>query len=186
VLVYKSPDGSVCECCHPSVAFDGRGTIHAQWRNSLSGSRDMYVASSLDGGKTFGKAIKLGTGTWPLKACPMDGGAIAAAGESFATAWRRDKSVYLFANADREERRLGNGEQPWIALTKEGPFVVWLAKRGGTALVLSPTSATATKLADHAADPVIAAGPDGKGPVVVAWESDDGRDSKILCQILVN
>ena len=35
VLVYKSPDGSVCECCHPSVAFDGRGAIYVQWRNSL-------------------------------------------------------------------------------------------------------------------------------------------------------
>jgi hypothetical protein len=51
----------------------------------------MYVATSLDGGKSFGKASKLRSGTWPLKICPMDGGAIACPGESFATIWRRDK-----------------------------------------------------------------------------------------------
>ena len=25
ILIYKSPDGSVCECCHPSVAYGGDG-----------------------------------------------------------------------------------------------------------------------------------------------------------------
>jgi hypothetical protein len=186
VLVYQSPDGSVCECCHPSVAFDDRGTIHAQWRNSLSDSRDMYVAKSSDGGKSFGKASKIGSGTWPLKACPMDGGAIACVGKDVVTIWRRDKSVYLVAQANGEERRLGSGEQPWIALTKEGPFSIWLEKRGGVAFVLSPASTSPIKVSDHAADPVIATGPEGTGPVVAAWESNHGDLSTIQCRILSN
>jgi hypothetical protein len=186
VLVYKSPEGSVCECCHPSVAFDGRGAFYVQWRNSLAGSRDMYMATSSDGGKSFGKANKLGSGTWPLKACPMDGGGIACLGENFVTIWRRDKSVYLFARADGEERRLGSGEQPWIAMTKEGPFSIWLAKRDGAAFVLSPASTSPIKVADHATDPVIATGSEGNGPVVAAWESDHGGLSTIQCRILSN
>ena len=27
-LVYKSPDKSICECCHPSAVFDARGHVH--------------------------------------------------------------------------------------------------------------------------------------------------------------
>ena len=33
VLVYRSPDGSVCTCCHPSAAFGPDGTLHVMWRN---------------------------------------------------------------------------------------------------------------------------------------------------------
>jgi hypothetical protein len=98
------------------VAFDGRGAIHVQWRNALAGSRDMYVATSSDGGKSFGKASKLGSGTWPLNACPMDGGSIAALGEQFTTVWRREKSVYLFADSHREERLL---PVRFVPLTRE-------------------------------------------------------------------
>lgn len=184
VLVYKSPDGSVCECCHPSVAFDGRGTIHVQWRNALAGSRDMYLATSSDGGKSFGKASKLGSGTWPLKACPMDGGGIACRDERFVAIWRREKSIYLFAKDDTEERRLGAGEQPWVALTSKGPFSIWLAKRGGPMFVLTPGSTSATKLAEHAADPVVAAALNGRGPVVATWEAESGEFSTIQCQVL--
>ena len=112
-LVYKSPEGSVCECCHPSVVYDHKGTIYVMWRNSLSGMRDMYFATSTDGGKTFGEATKLGTGNWRLKACPMDGGSVATlAPGKFASVWRREKSVFLLLDGQTEERLLGSGEQP--------------------------------------------------------------------------
>jgi hypothetical protein len=185
VLAYKSPDGSVCECCHPSVAIDSRGRIHVQWRNSLGGARDIYVASSADGGMTFGKASKLGSGSWPLDACPMDGGAIATVpGGKLVSAWRRDKVVYLSLEGEQEERRLGAGEQPWIAATNDGPFVVWLKKRGDVAYLLRPGSTSPIELATHAADPVIAAGPEARGPVVVAWEARDDKSYTIQCQVI--
>lgn len=186
VLVYKSPNGSVCECCHPSVAIDSRGRIHAQWRNAVGGARDIYVASSIDGGKTFGKATKLGAGSWPLDACPMDGGAIAVgAGGKLASAWRRDKTVFLSLEGEPRERSLGAGEQPWIAVTDAGPFVVWLKKRGHVAYLLAPRSKSPIELANYAADPVIAAGPNGRGPVAAAWEGRDGENYTIQCQVIV-
>lgn len=185
VLVYKSPDGSVCECCHPCVAVDPQGRIFVQWRNSLAGARDMYVASSADEGRTFGKAVKLGRGSWPLKACPMDGGAIAvAAPGKVATAWRRDKSIFLLLGGQREERDLGAGEQPWIAATADGPFVVWLKKRGAAAMLLSPGASSPIELAAHANDPAITSGPSGRGPVVAVWETQEGKSYKILCQVV--
>ncbi len=185
VLVYKSPDGSVCECCHPSVAFDPNGRIFVQWRNSLAGARDMYVASSSDGGKIFSNATKLGSGSWPLKACPMDGGAIAVTDPGkVATAWRREKTIFLSLDGDPEERRLGDGEQPWIAATADGPFVVWLKKRGEAAYLLVPHSGAPVELAAHANDPVIASGPHGRGPIVAAWEAHEGKNYSIQCQVV--
>ena len=187
VLVYRSPDGSVCECCHPSVAFDVQGGIHVLWRNSLGGARDMYVASSSDGGKTFGKAARLGSGSWPLDACPMDGGGIAAIRPGkIATAWRREKTVFLSLNGEPNERPLGVGEQPWIAATADGPFVVWLKKRGDAAYLLAPDSSVPIELAAHANDPVIASGPHGRGPVVAVWETHDAKNHAIQFQLITN
>src|SRR4029434_6883546 len=98
-LVYKSPDRSVCECCHPSVIYDDQGRLHVMWRNSLGGNRDMFWASSDDNGKSFKPAVKLGVGSWKLDACPMDGGAMAVARDGkLAAAWRRDKEVFLTAS----------------------------------------------------------------------------------------
>lgn len=185
--VYRSPDGSVCECCHPSVAIDPKGGVVVQWRNSLSGARDLYVASSSDGGKTFGDATKLGKGSWPLDGCPMDGGAIATSADgTFASVWRREKSVFLLMNGQREERHLGEGEQPWVAATVNGPFAVWVKKRGGAALLLRPDRDSALELAPSASDPVIACGPSGRGMVVAVWEKREGKSYTLECQVVEN
>lgn len=86
-LIYRSPEKSVCQCCHPSVAYGPDGTtVAVMFRNELSGNRDMFVVHSDDGGETFGAARKLGTGSWKLAACPMDGGMLAFASSGAAGA----------------------------------------------------------------------------------------------------
>jgi len=186
VLVYQSPDGSVCECCHPSVAFGMDGAIHVMWRNSLSGNRDMYVATSTDEGVTFGKAVRLGTANWQLDACPMDGGAIAwSAANGVNTIWQRDGSIFSFTVNDRHERHLGEGEQPWLASSSTGLYTVWLKKRGDEALLLRPGDAAPAKLAAQALDPVVAASTHRSGPVVAAWESrDESGEYTIMCEVV--
>jgi hypothetical protein len=180
-LVYRSPDGSVCECCHPSAAFGPDGTLHVMWRNSLKGARDLYLASSSDGGKTFRASEKLGRGTWPLKACPMDGGAVAAGPEGrVETVWMRAGA--MFASTPGEaERSLGRGVQGWNAFGTEGPYSVWLEKRPGKLIALLPGEAAPIALSESANDPVIAASPNGRGPVVAAWE--DKADGGILAHV---
>jgi hypothetical protein len=182
ICVYRSPDGSVCECCHPSVAYDAAGGLHVMWRNSLGGARDMYVASSSDGGKAFSTARKLGNGTWPLKACPMDGGSIAASprGDIY-TAWRRDTEVFLSTPKTASEQRLGAGKQPWIALTNAGPIVVWKENKTGRLLLQRPEDSMPQELASNASDPVIVSSPTGRGPVVAAWEERRGMETVIVC-----
>jgi hypothetical protein len=75
MMVYASPDGTVCECCRPSVVMRGNN-VFVMFRNWLSGNRDLYLVHSSDGGNSFGQPQKLGNGSWALKGCPMDGGGV--------------------------------------------------------------------------------------------------------------
>ena len=182
VLVYRAPEKNVCECCHPAVVWDGRDDVYVQWRNSVGGNRDMYFARSRDGGRTFGEATKLGSGSWALAACPMDGGAIAVVDGKLASAWRREKTVYLVEGTGQEERSLGTGEQPWLVATESGPFVAWVESRGGRLRLLEPGARKPVTLATHAADPVLAVGRGARAPLVAVWEQRDGDEASVMCQ----
>ena len=182
VLVYRSPEKSICECCHPSVAFGPDGTLHVMWRNQLGGKRDLYLASSLDGGKTFRPAQKLGRGTWALNACPMDGGAVAVGPDGqVETVWMRAGSMFA-ARPGEAERDLGRGVQGWVAAGPRGAYAVWLEKRPGKLLALTPSGGSPLVLAEQAGDPAIAAAPGGHGPVVAVWEAKTGEGG-ILAQV---
>ncbi len=175
-LIYRSPSGTVCECCHPAVTYDRQGQLHVMWRNSLDGKRDMFTSISRDGGRTFAPAVKLGTGSWRLDACPMDGGYLAVPEPGkLTTVWRREQQVFRTDSGSRGEQLLGVGEQPWAAATAEGAWLVWVTRNGGDLLVQTPGSEQPLKVAGGAADPVIAAPLLGDGPVVVVWESVSGN-----------
>lgn len=127
-LVYASPSGSICECCHPSIAIGEEGGIAIMFRNSIGGNRDMYAAVSTDG-RTFAAARKLGTGTWPLNACPMDGGAIGLTAAGPVATWRRATSIYL-STPDVPERELGSGRDATLHVTGDQIDVAWSTDKG--------------------------------------------------------
>jgi len=165
-LIYESPDGTICQCCHPSLAIDARGAIHVMWRNALAGSRDLYLASSSDGGKTFGRASKLGGGTWPLNACPMDGGGLAITAQgNVLSAWRRAGGVYL-APEGGAETLLDAGKNPSIAANAEGVYAAWSSSEG--LRVRIPGKPEPVLLDPEGAYVQLAAIPNG--PIVAAWE----------------
>ncbi|WP_165228593.1 exo-alpha-sialidase [Aquisphaera insulae] len=173
-LVYRAPGGSVCECCHPSVSVGPDGEVVVMWRNQVEGSRDLFLARSLDGGSSFGPAEKLGRGTWRLQACPMDGGSVAVGPPgAIETAWMRAGEVFT-ARPDEPEHRLGRGVQAWTAVGPGGAYAVWLASRPGRVLAKLPGREEPLTLAGRGNDPVVAAAPGGRGPVVAAWEGETG------------
>lgn len=178
--VYRSPDGSVCECCHPSVIVNGN-SVHVMFRNSIGGDRDMYVTSSKDDGKSFSPGKKLGRGKWTLDACPMDGGMLAASPKgSLETVWRRDGNVYKAAGDGSPEVLLGKGQQPWIAASSKGSVIVWTVGREGDLLLQSPVLGQPQKLAGAARDPMISTASNGEGPVIACWESKLNGDPVVL------
>jgi hypothetical protein len=137
------------------------------WRNSLGGSRDMYLVESADG-VTFSRAEKLGAGTWPLNACPMDGGALAISQNRIVTAWRRERQIFL-ASRGEEEVSIGEGVDVAIAPAAAGVYAVWSSAGGIQAFspALKPFL-----LAPKGSFPAIVALPGEQA--LVAWE-DDGK-----------
>ena len=175
--IYQSPDGSICQCCAPSLAFGPRGELAAMWRNALGGARDLYAALSSDGGVTFAPAEKLGTGTWKLNACPMDGGGVtflrAEPGKP-VTVWRRDGTLYL-ARPGAPEESLGEGRDAAVAATPRGPVIAWQSKAG---LLVRRPGETPRILDAKGSAASAAAAPDGRFAVIV-WESGS-KDAPVL------
>lgn len=186
IRVYRSPDGNVCECCHPSVAVT-ETSVHVMFRNSLAGNRDLYLASSLDHGKTFSPAKKLGEGAWKLDACPMDGGMLAIAPDgSLTTIWRRGKEIFTVNDRAEKEHSLGPGEQPWIAMASSGPIYVWTAGREGDLMIQKSGDKHPLKLAKSARDAMVVSAPNGAEPIIACWESkQDGQSSVMLTRIVL-
>jgi len=130
-LIYESPDGSICECCHPNVIVGPGGAIFVMWRNSLAGNRDLYMMVSRDGAKTWEIPVKFGKESWKLNGCPIDGGSFTVTGtDRVFSAWRREKSVYVATTAGKESP-LGEGKDPAIAAGFNDDLVaVWTAPDG--------------------------------------------------------
>jgi hypothetical protein len=108
-LVYKSPDGHVCECCKPGISVSG-SSMAVMFRNWLNGSRDLYVVRSVNAGKTFSDAQKMGLDTWKLNGCPMDGGGITTNSSNIVqTVWQRKGDIF-FAQGNEPEVYIGKGK----------------------------------------------------------------------------
>jgi BNR repeat-like domain len=166
VRIYKSPEGTICECCHPSVAIDSSGQIAVMWRNWLDGSRDMYIARSRDG-ESFSKPEKLGTGTWRLNACPMDGGGIAIAQNRIVTAWRRDHDIFLDSPGEKEVG-VGEGSDVALAAAARGVYAIWSTLAGIRALL--PGRKEPIAIAPKGTFPAITALRNGHA--LAAWEDN--------------
>ena len=179
-LIYKSPDGHICECCHPSAAIGPRGEIAVMWRNWLGGSRDMYAAMSSDGGKTFAPAQKLGTGTWKLNGCPMDGGAIAinSAGKAL-TAWRREKTAFAAEGPGAEQPLADSALQPIVVAGKNDPYYLWESDGG---LMLKKGAASPTRFAAKASFATGAAMP--QNGAVIVWQSEASGTKTLVAEVL--
>jgi hypothetical protein len=178
--IYKSPDGHICECCHPSAAMDAQGRVAVMWRNWLGGSRDMYAALSSDGGTTFAAAQKLGSGTWKLNGCPMDGGSVALRADGKpVTAWRREKTGFSAELGGNEQRLSDSGFQPLVVTTPGEPAYLW---QNGSDLFLKKGAFTPAVFARNAAFASAATLPDGRA--VVVWESSANGAKTLLAEVL--
>ena len=122
-IVYQSPDKTVCECCKPSIAVS-KSKVVIMFRNWINGSRDLYLLQSDNQGGSFKTAVKLGTGTWKLTGCPMDGGGVTIDSKNnISTVWQREGTIY-FARPNGKEEPIGIGRNCSIA-DAENPIITW-------------------------------------------------------------
>jgi hypothetical protein len=113
------------------------------FRNNLKGNRNLYLATSTDGGKTFPSAQKLGEGDWKLNACPMDGGALVIDENGTPqTTWRRETKIYT-ATPGAPEKEISEGRTPSLAMVNGK--ATYAFTQNGNVTVLSPNG-TKTEL----------------------------------------
>ena len=78
-------DDLVCDCCQTDVALTAGGAVAAYRNRSENETRDIYVARLQNGRWEPGVAVF--DDGWQISGCPVNGPAIAAAGDVVAVAW---------------------------------------------------------------------------------------------------
>lgn len=124
-LIYASAQGTVCECCKPTVIVKGED-VYVMFRNLIDGNRNMYLIRSRNGGSSFEQAEQLGVGNWKLNGCPMDGGGMAISGNGdVETVWRRENKIYS-SRPGMEEKLVGEGKGCTVELLNDKPIYAWV------------------------------------------------------------
>ncbi len=135
IMIYASPDTTVCECCKPSVVMKGNH-VYVMFRNWLNGNRDLHIIQSTDGGLNFGQAQKLGTGSWALNGCPMDGGELVLNNNGKPqTVWNRKGKIYA-CEPGKDEVELGQGRSCTMESVNGKNVYAWI--ENGDVVILKP------------------------------------------------
>ena len=152
IMVYNSPDATVCECCKPSVVVKD-SNVYIMFRNWLQGNRDLYLIQSTDGGNSFSQAQKLGNGTWKLNSCPMDGGGLVVnKNGEIQTVWRRQSKIYA-ATIGSTEKEIGEGRSCTLETINGKNIYAWT--ENGEVVVIKPQGQK--KLLGKGSQPVLKA-----------------------------
>jgi hypothetical protein len=187
-------DELVCDCCQPAAAMASAGPVVAYRDRTPEEIRDVVVRRHAGG--AWQPPVLAAADNWHIEGCPVNGPAIAAAGERVAVAWFTaaggtprvrfawsDDGAASFAPA-LELDGAGSFGQVGLVLGRDGSaHVTWwrAAASGGTDLVLRTVASDGSlgepRVVAHstAAQPVdvpqvAAAGDD----LLVAWTSLEG------------
>jgi hypothetical protein len=78
-------DELVCDCCQPAAAMTSSGPVLAYRDRTPDEIRDIVVRRHAAGG--WQSPVVAGADGWRIEGCPVNGPAVAAAGERVAVAW---------------------------------------------------------------------------------------------------
>lgn len=96
-----------CPCCRTAMAVAPDGALYLAWRHIFDGNvRDIVVARSEDGGRTFGAPVRVHEDDWVFDGCPHAGPALAVADDgTLHVAWYTGKEgasgLYRALSEDR-------------------------------------------------------------------------------------
>lgn len=72
----------VCYCCKTALAIGPDGALYAAWRHVYPGDlRDIALAVSRDGGRSFAAPTRVSEDGWAINGCPDDGPSMAVDGD---------------------------------------------------------------------------------------------------------
>lgn len=144
----------------PNIAQDNSGVVHLVYGNgdsilySYSSNKGQTFSKpaliavlpklaashtrgpSSDGGNKFGQAQKLGSGSWPLNGCPMDGGGLAIDKNGTPeTVWNRKGMIYA-CEPGKEETEIGKGRSCTMESVNGKKVFAWV--EDGDVIVRKP------------------------------------------------
>jgi hypothetical protein len=171
-MVYSSPDGSVCECCKPSIISNNDGNLTVMFRNNIDGSRDLHFTKSDDGGETFSTPEKLGSGTWKINGCPMDGGDLTLDKKSkLMTVWKRKGDIFM-SNSSAWEEKIGSGRSPSISSNNQNTYIGF--SQGEDIISTTINDLVANKIGTGSSPKVLAL----ENGAIYFWVNSDGINYK--------
>jgi len=85
VVAREIVDELVCDCCQPDRAMTSSGPVVAYRDRTPEEIRDVVVRRRVDG--AWADPVATGAEGWEIEGCPVNGPAIAAAGDRVAVAW---------------------------------------------------------------------------------------------------
>ena len=161
------PDGTVaeahiardvCYCCKTAVGIGPSGRVNVAWRHIFPGSiRDIAMATSADGGRTFGPPARISDDNWQLSGCPDDGPAMAVD--------VRDTAHLVWPTLVNE--------------TTPQKAVFYTSTSDGRAF--APRIRLSSSDREDAGHPQIAA--DRAGVVAAVWDEQHGNDRRIVARL---
>lgn len=192
---------NVCFCCKTAVAARG-GDVYVAWRHLFPGGvRDIAIARSTDGGRTFIDPVRVSEDNWKIDACPDDGPAMAIDAQgAVRLAWptlvtdpdgprmaifestSRDRGI-TFSPRVRVDGAAGGPAHPRIAAGGGQTAIVWDELAQGTRRVMfrsaGAPSGRAVSTGRIASYPAIAA---VSGGFLIAWTDQSEEPSTIRAQ----
>lgn len=181
-VLYRSPDGTICECCAPAVAVDPlAGHAVAFWRNKLGANRDMY-ALSVKRGETpdAAQAVAVDPEHWAIEGCPMAGGGVAVSASGMPlTFWRRESGLYSSTHGATSEpgavQTIDEGRETAAAAGPGGFHLVWTDGEGQVMTAFDSYDSKERRAAGlgRGYNTAVAGAPDGQGPVIAVWETGE-------------
>jgi hypothetical protein len=198
---------NVCFCCKTAVGVGPSGRVDVVWRHIFPESmRDIAMASSTDGGRTFSPLARISEDNWQLSGCPDDGPAMAIDAHGSAhIAWPTlvndtapQKAIFYTSTRDGRSfaprRRLSTADQedaahPQIAVDTAGNVAaVWDEQQGDTRRIVMRVAAESTSSFD--APRALSDGTSVfhphivgvNGGFLVAWGMRTGDNSAIIVQ----
>lgn len=188
-------DAKVCDCCQTDAALAAGGPVVAFRDRSDDEVRDIYVVRRT--GTGWSKPVRVGADDWKIPGCPVNGPAIAAAGNQVAVAWftaappgpRVQLALSSDGGATFGKPVLIDAAKPLgrvdLVLDGDNAIVSWMSLMGDNAVIRlrrvgpkgkmgNPVAIAATSAARGSGFPRLAA---QGGKLHIAWveEGDKGR-----------
>ena len=129
----------VCPCCRPNVIVGSQSEIYVSWRHVFDGEiRDVVVATSYDGGKSFSDPVRVSRDNWEIAGCPHSGSSLLNNEDRLYVTWFSDPhdrvpGIQLSWSTDKGEtfaepiavsRDLVDANHPGLAQAEDGQLLL--------------------------------------------------------------